>query len=135
MLLKNVLPGINLLAVLVAGVVHIVLGLLWFQPKVFGNAWVKLTGKDLKPAPAWMPAGIIGHLVMAFVLAVIVKLANATTTFDGALVGILVCLGFVAPMLVGELIWEKIPFRLFMIRVGNQLVGFAISGIILGVWR
>ena len=135
MLLTSVLPGINLLAVLVAGVVHIVLGLLWFQPKVFGNAWTKLTGRDMKPATRWMPAGIVGHLLMSFVLAVIVKLANATTALDGALVGILVCLGFVATMLVGELIWEKIPFKLFVVRAGNQLVGFAISGIILGTWR
>jgi hypothetical protein len=135
MLSNSVLSTINLLAVLVAGVVHLVLGLVWFQPKLFGNAWASLTGKDLKPASRWIPAGVIAHLLMAFVLAVIVRLANATTALDGALVGILVCLGFVATMEAGELVWEKIPFRLFMIRVGNQLLGFAISGIILAVWR
>jgi hypothetical protein len=49
--------------------------------------------------------------------------------------GILVCLGFMATLEIGELIWEKIPFKLFMIRVGNQLVGLASAGAILAVWR
>ena len=39
------------------------------------------------------------------------------------------------PLEIGELIWEKIPFKLFLIRIGNQLVGFIITGIILAVWQ
>ena len=42
--------GINYLAVLVAWIVHIVMGLIWFRPELFGNEWSKLTGKELKPA-------------------------------------------------------------------------------------
>jgi len=33
------------------------------------------------------------------------------------------------------LIWEKIPFRLFLIRIGNQFIGMGISGFILGAWQ
>jgi hypothetical protein len=36
---------------------------------------------------------------------------------------------------IGELIWEKIPFKLFMIRVGNHLVALTLAGIIPAVWR
>ena len=129
------LAGINLLAVLVAGMVHTVIGLIWFMPKFFGNLWVELTGKEMKPARQWIPAGLIGHLVMAFVLAIIVNLANATNVVSGMVVGVLVCLGFMATLEIGELIWEKIPLKLFMIRVGNQLVGLGIAGSILAVWR
>jgi len=60
---------INLLAVLVAGVAHMVTGLVWYTPKLFGNAWAELTGKDLKPARQWLAAGIIGHQVIALALA------------------------------------------------------------------
>jgi len=135
MSLTTVLSDINLLAVLVAGIAHMVTGLIWFQPKVFGNAWAKLTGKDLKPAPGWLVAGIIGHQVIALVLAVIVNLANVTTPAGGVVVGILVWIGFVVTLEIGELIWEKIPFRLFMIRIGNHLVALSIAGAILAVWR
>lgn len=135
MSLTTVFSNINLWAVLVAGLVHTVLGLIWFMPKFFGDAWVELTGKEMKPASQWIAAGLIGHQVMSLVLAVIVNLANATDVIGGIVMGVLVCVGFVMPLEIGELIWEKIPFKLFMIRVGNQLVGLSIAGIILAVWR
>lgn len=135
MSLSTVLSDINLLAVLVAGIVHTLTGLIWFMPKFFGNAWMELTGKEMKPASQWIAAGLIGHQVMAFVLAVIVNLANVTNVMGGIVVGILVCVGFMATLEIGELIWEKIPFKLFMIRVGNQLIGLGVAGGILAVWR
>ncbi len=135
MTLTTTLAGINLWAVLVAGIVHTVIGLIWFMPKLFGNSWIQLTGKEMKPASRWIPAGLMGHQVMAFVLAIIVNLANITSAGGGIVVGILVCLGFMATLEIGELIWEKIPFQLFLIRVGNQLVGLGSAGAILAVWR
>jgi hypothetical protein len=135
MALTTSISGINFWAVVVAGVVHTLIGLVWFMPKLFGNSWVELTGKKMKPAGHWIPAGLIGHQVMAFVLAVLVNLANVRNVVGGVVMGILVCLGFMATLEIGELIWEKIPFKLFMIRVGNQLVGLASAGAILAVWR
>jgi hypothetical protein len=135
MALITSLSGINLWAVLVAGIVHTIIGLIWFMPKLFGDPWVKLTGMEMNPARQWIPAGLLGHQVMAFVLAVIVNLANITSVAGGMVVGILVCLGFMATLEIGELIWEKIPFKLFLIRVGNQLLGLSFAGGILAVWR
>jgi hypothetical protein len=66
---------------------------------------------------------------------VIVSLANATTVVGGIIVSVLLWVGFVVTLEIGELILEKIPFKLFMIRVGNQLVGLGLAGIILAVWR
>jgi len=126
---------VNLLAVIVAGVAHMVTGLIWYTPKLFGNVWAGLTGKDLKPAQQWLVAGIIGHQAIALALAVIVRLANATTALGGIAVAVLVWAGFVVTLEVGELIWEKIPFRLFLIRIGNHLVALGIAGAILAVWR
>ena len=133
--LQAVLPELNVWAILVAALVHTVIGLAWFQKGVFGNTWSKLTGASLNPATKWIPAGLIGHLIMAFVLAIIVRLANATTLLEGALIGAIVCIGFMATLEAGELIWEKIPFKLYLIRIGNQLIGMIISGAILAVWR
>jgi len=135
MLLANSFSNINLLAVLVAGIVHMLTGLLWYLPKLFGNTWAKLTRAELKPATRWLVAGVIGHQVIALVLAVIVNLANATTVLGGIVVGALVWIGFVVTLEIGELIWEKIPFKLFLIRAGNHLVALSLAGIILAVWR
>ena len=126
---------INLYAVFVAWIMHTVSGLLWFQPKLFGNEWSKLTGKELKPAKNWIIPGLVGHLAMIFVLVIIIKLAIVNNGTGGLLVALLCWIGFIVPMEIGELIWEKIPFRLFLIRIGNQFIGMGISGFILGAWR
>ena len=126
---------INFYAILVAWIIHTVSGLLWFQPKLFGNDWSKLTGKALKPANNWIIAGLAGHLIMIFVLVIIIKMANIDYGVGGLFVGLLCWIGFVIPMEIGELIWEKIPFRLFLIRIGNQFIGLGLSGFILGAWQ
>jgi len=127
--------GINYLAVLVACIVHVVTGLIWFRPELFGNEWSKLTGKELKPAKQWLIPGLIGHLLMVFVLVVLIKLANAGSGFGGMGIALLAWIGFVVPLESGELVWEKIPFKLFLLRTGNQLIGMALSGFILGAWQ
>lgn len=135
MSLSTAFANLNWLAVLVAGVLHIVVSLIYFQPIFFGNAWVQLTGKEMKPAAKWMPAGVLAHLVCVLVLAIIVNLARATTVLEGIGVAILLWLGFIVTLEAGELVWEKIPFKLFLIRIGDHLLTLSLAGAILAVWR
>jgi hypothetical protein len=125
----------NIFAIFAAWLIHVVSGLIWFQPKLFGNEWSRLTGKELKPAPKWILPGCIGHLCMVLVLLMLIKLTGLQSGFGGLLIGLMTWVGFIVPMEIGELIWEKIPFKLFLIRISNQLIGFAISGYILGAWQ
>ena len=62
------LTDINLYAVIAAWIIHTASGLIWFQPKLFGNEWSKLTGKELNPAKKWLIPGLAGHLAMVLVL-------------------------------------------------------------------
>ena len=129
------ITDINLLAVLAAWIIHIVMGLIWFRPELFGNEWTRLTGKELKPASQWIIPGFIGHLFMILVLVVLIKLTNSTSGMSGLCIGLLVWIGFIVPMEIGELVWEKIAFKLFLLRVGNQFLGISVSGFILGAWQ
>ena len=135
MSLSTALSNINLIAVVAAAVVHMLTSLVWFSPKLFGKQWTDLTKQELKPARQWLVAGLIGHLLIAFVSAVVINLADATTIVDGIVVGVLMWGGFIVTLETGELIWEKIPFRLFAIRVGNHLVAMSLVGAILAGWR
>jgi hypothetical protein len=126
---------INFFAVLVAWIVHIVMNLIWFRPELFGKEWSKLTGKELKPAKKWTIPGFTGHLLMILVLAILIKLTNSNNGIIGMFIGLLTWIGFIVPMETGELVWEKIPFRLFLLRTGNQFVSIAVSGYILGSWQ
>ena len=120
---------------LVAGLAHMVVCLVWYAPRLFGDAWARLTGQTLKPARRWLAAGLVGHGAIALVLAVSVSLAGATTALAGLGVALVLWVGFVVTLQVGELIWEKIPLRLFAIRVGNHLVAMGTAGAIVAVWR
>jgi hypothetical protein len=133
--LFSTFSAINYPAVLAAGIVHMATGLIWFNSKLFGKQWAELTKQELKPSKNWIAAGVIGHQVIALVLAAVIYLANATTAPEGIAIAIIIWLGFVVTLEIGELIWEKIQFRLFMIRIGNHLVALCLAGVILAVWR
>jgi hypothetical protein len=72
---------------------------------------------------------------MILVLALLIKSTNANSGIYGLVIGLLTWIGFIVPLEIGELVWEKIPFRLFLLRIGNQFVGIGISGLILGAWQ
>jgi uncharacterized protein DUF1761 len=128
------LSGINLLAVVVAGLAHMLVGLLWFSRGAFGKTWMSLTGRDMKPASKWIPLAVLGHVLIALVLSIIMVVAGATSLFDGFLVAVTVWLGFVVTLEIGELVWEKIPLKLFLIRIGDHLIALSVAGIILAAW-
>ncbi len=132
---QTLFESINVLAVVAAALVHMITGLVWFSGKLFGKQWVELTKQELKPARQWLLAGLVGHLLLALVLAVVVHLTHATSLIEGMLVGILMWIGFIVPLEIGELIWEKIPFRLFTIRIGNHIVAMSLAGGVLSVWQ
>ncbi len=133
--LFSTFTALNYLAVVVAGIVHMATGLIWFNTRLFGKQWAELTKQELKPAKEWIIAGIIGHQIIAFVLAVVISMAQATTMLEGIAVAMSIWLGFVVTLETGELIWEKIPFKLFLIRIGNHFIALSLAGMILAVWR
>jgi hypothetical protein len=60
----SILSNVDLPAIFFAGRVHMITGLVWFMPRLFGNAWSELTGQPLKPARQWLAAGLVGHQVV-----------------------------------------------------------------------
>jgi hypothetical protein len=129
------LSDINFLAVLTAWIIHIIMNLLWFLPGLFGNQWSRLTGKEMKPDNKWLIPGILGHLAMVFVLVILIKLTGSANGVNGLIIGLLTWIGFIVPLEIGEVVWEKIPVRLCLIRIGNQLLSIAVAGFILGAWQ
>ena len=67
-------PSINLIPVIIAAVVNMVLGMLWYSPYLFGKYWMKVQGKTSDKVSS-SGAGImyvlntITSLVFAYVLA------------------------------------------------------------------
>jgi hypothetical protein len=133
MTIVSAIMTLNLMAVFVALVSHFVTGIIWFS--VFGKAWVKLSGMELRPDKKWLPVGFVAHIIYTIALAVIVNLAGATTVVEGLVIGIIVSTGFIGTIMINELAYMKIPFKLFLIKFGDEFLSLCVAGIILALWK
>ena len=133
---------VNFWAVLVAAIVNMVVGSLWYGP-LFGKMWKDLMGfteesmkNIMKLTPAYsMCMGLITALVMAYVLGHFSLLTNASG-LDGAWqLAFYVWLGFTATISAGGFIWEGKPFKLFILNISGQLVSLFLMAIVLVLWK
>jgi hypothetical protein len=129
------LSSINILAVLAAAAALWFAGWVWYLPKVFGDAWSGLTGADRKPDRGRLPLALLGHFLLALVLAILIRIARAETLVEGLFIAVLAWLGFIVAPEINRLVWEKIPFNLLLVRTGHYLVGFMMAGAVLAIRR
>ncbi len=133
---------INYLAVFVAAVISMAIGAAWYSPALFGVEWMTLSGikeKDIEKAKekgmgkSYL-AGFIGALVMSVVLAHFIDFTRATTFREGLSAGFWIWLGFVAPVILGTVLWEAKPTRLYIINISYWLLSLSLMGGILAIW-
>jgi len=63
--------GVNYLAVVLAAVVALVIGFIWYSPRVFGTRWMAYLGTTQaqlgNPGPTGMAVGVVASLINAWV--------------------------------------------------------------------
>lgn len=132
----------NLMMIFLAGVANFVIGMAWYSPLLFAKPWMKAMGHtadSLKNAQKDMPKTLaisfVAGLLMAFVLQHSSVFAGEYFGMQGAALGLMTAfwswLGFIAPVQLTGWLFEKKPFRLFLINTGYQLVAMLAMGIIL----
>lgn len=127
--------AVSWIAIIVAAVVKFAIGAAWYMPPVFGKQWQAAAKVEPDPS-AMMPAmavGIVGDLIMAYVLARFIGHYGANDLIGGAFIGFMAWLGFVATIMLGAIFYERRPMQLFYINAGYQLVGLVVMGAIIGV--
>jgi hypothetical protein len=132
------LSQVNWLAVLVAAILNMILGMAWYSPVLFGNTWLRLIDKKVEdiPSPGMVYVfTFVGYLVAASVLAVIVKALGSPTLLDGTLAGLVVWLGFVVTMTYTYTSFEGPNKRVWALYIGYQLVAFVGMGALFAVWK
>jgi hypothetical protein len=140
---------LNWAAVLVSVVVSFVIGGLWYGP-LFGKVWMKGMGYESGWKPARnemlksMAITILGILFMADVLAWTVagwrpSTWNAGTDSSPAVYGFFAAffswLGFVVPVLLNNVAFERKKWAVFAINAAHQFVAMLAMGMILAYWR
>lgn len=132
---------VNWIAIVIAAVVFNAIGFAWYSDSLFGKKWRKESGMseaDFKKGSTNMNRMFIlmtvSSLIMAYVLAVVINVFEATTIAAGLTGAFWLWLGFVATTSLNSVIYEKKSWMYFGINVSFQLVGMLTMGVILALW-
>lgn len=133
-----IFDSINPLAVLVAVVAAFGLGALWYLPEVFGAPWMAALHKqphDLRSPILPMLVSALLLVVTAYGLAIVVVAFDLFVWWEGAAMGLMVGLVFVAPAMLSDHLFAGWPRVLFAIQAGYRVLALAIMGGILSAWH
>ena len=129
---------VTFLPILVAGIANVILGMIWYNPRVFGSAWMagmtmtpEMAEKGKKRMPLMALISFLAAMVVAYVMN---YFGIAWGVFDwiGAVeLGFWCWVGFVAPTMLGMVLWEMKPVKYYAIVSGFWLVSFIMIAVIL----
>lgn len=133
---------VNYLAVFLAAASSMVVGSIWYAPKVFGNTWMKLAKVDPnkqsspKAMTILMGGTFLLSLLTAYVLAHVSFLSNqffGNSFFQDAVsTAFWVWLGFVATRILTHNMFDQRPGKLTWLALGNEFVTIMLMGLIIG---
>lgn len=129
---------VNYLAVLVAAIASYVIAFVWYGV-IFRKQWAQLTGiSDMKPAPLQMILPFLGSLMMSYVLDHSIAFGSAYMHMSGVASGLqggfFNWLGFIVPLTLMAVVYEKRPWKLWVLDISFWLVSLLVMGAILSSW-
>ncbi len=135
-------PHINYIAVVLATISTMIVGSIWYTPKVFGNYWMKKSGVTPSGNPKDAIRPIAVTVVVSFITAwVLAGAAWISFDFYGGsflvntlVTGIILWAGFTAARFVTHDAFDGRPTGLTLLNVAHELVTVVIMALIIGVW-
>lgn len=134
-------PDVNVWAVVLATLSTMVVGSIWYTPKVFGTYWMRVAKVDQEAAATAGIRPILVTLVVsaisAWVLAGAVDIAHlfyGGSFFGSALAtGLFLWAGFTAARMVTHDAFEGRPAGLTVLNVTHELVTVLVMSVIIGL--
>ncbi len=135
-------PEINYWAVLIATASSMVVGSIWYTPKVFGTRWAKLAKVDMDRPGASAVVPIIVTVIVSFITAwVLAGASSIAWHFYGGsylwaalLTGVILWAGFTAARFITHDAVEGRPSSLTVLNISHELVTIVVMALIIGVW-
>ena len=134
--------GFNYFTVIGAALGGFILDTVWFSPWLFEHLNKKLSAGTGTPAQAtekvdWRPhvGHFLGLAVKAYVLALLMEIADAHTVLSGLQIGFIVWLGFEATTMAGAVLWEKKPVRWYFLHAGHHLLTILLMSALVALYR
>lgn len=134
-------PAINIWAVLLATVSTMVVGSVWYTPKVFGRYWIRTAKIDeaRMAESGFVPilVTVVVSFVTAWVLAGAVSIAHefydGTYLVDALVTGLFLWAGFTAARVITHDAFEGRPRGLTALTVSHELVTVLVMSLIIGL--
>src|SRR3989344_990056 len=125
----------NWLAIVLALIASIVLGMLWYGP-LFGKKWMKLQGysqKQINNAKMKEMTSVyiimtISSLLTVYIFGFLMSLVGTIGVIGGVMLGFWVWLGFIATYSTGSVLWEGKPWELWFLNNSYQFIIFLLVG-------
>jgi Protein of unknown function (DUF1761) len=124
-----------ILSAAVAGLVHFLIGGLWYSPLMFSKIWMQglgLTDADIKEAPVniWMAllASALASFAQAAALAWLFVTLAMPSIILAALVGAGAALAFGFMPMLRDRVWANRPWSVILVDAGYECVGGAGAG-------
>ncbi|MEH6780745.1 MAG: DUF1761 domain-containing protein [Rhodoglobus sp.] len=135
-------PEINYIAVIVATLSSMIVGTVWYSPRVFGNYWMKAAGITPTGNAADAIRPIVVTVIVSFITAwVLAGAAFIAFDFYGGsffvnslLTSIVLWGGFTAARFITHDQFDGRPNGLTVLNVSHEFVTIVIMALIIGVW-
>ncbi len=132
------MDNVTLLPIVAAAVATTIIGMIWYHPRVLGGIWARLVGvtpemveRGKKRMIPYTITAFIGSMLIAYVMDYF-GIAWAVYDPAGALqLGFWCWAGFVAPTMLGTVLWEQKSFKLYLINALYWLVAFCVIALVL----
>ena len=135
-------PAINYIAVLLAALSSMVVGSIWYTPKVFGNYWMKKSGVtpsgNSKDAIRPIVDTVIVSFITAWVLAgaawISFEFYGGSFLVNALLTAAILWAGFTAARFITHDQFDGRPPGLTLLNSAHELVTVLVMALIIGVW-
>jgi hypothetical protein len=126
------------LAVILGTLASMFIGFLWYGP-LFGKLWMRLIGKSMDELGAAGPIIYVwtgfAWLITAYVLALILTAAGASSIVDGILGGLIVALGIAATQTFIYTSFGGPPKSVWALNAGYIAVSLMVTGALIAALR
>lgn len=136
------IPEINIWAVLVATLSTMVVGTVWYTPKVFGKYWMRAArvnpsgdSKDaVKPILITLVASLISAWVLAGGAAIAQDFYGGNFLLNSLITAVILWAGFTASRFITHDAFEGRPAGLTVLNCAHELVTYLVMALIIGLF-